>query len=398
MKIISLLTLLMLSAVTQASPFTLSKGKWQFSLHLINNYHVNVKASVTENIITFYNGNELVSLEPLEKKGDSLVANFPLYHSCIVITEVKKRKLKGYWQNYSRGDHYKIQFTAVKKNKIKKGEKEGLHRISGKWETTIDYGKPTALIGDFKQVNNTLQGTFMSETGDYRFLEGNIIKDSMYLSCFDGTHCYLFTGRLFKNDSISGRFYSGNHYQTTWTAVKNPHATLKDPDSLTFIANDKEIDFTLLSTDHQYISYDSIKKTGKPTIIQLFGTWCPNCVDETNFLNEIHKRYADNVNLIGIGFEMGKTENDKLIHLVKFKQKMQMDYLVLLGGSASKKDAASLFPMLNHVMSFPTLIFINKHGDIVKIHTGFNGPATGQHFIDFQNNFNSLLEDLVQHN
>jgi len=32
--------------------------------------------------------------------------------------------------------------------------------------------------------------------------------------------------------------------------------------------------------------------------------------------------------------------------------------------------------MLNHVMSYPTSIYLNREHQVVKIHTGFSGPGT----------------------
>lgn len=398
MKIIYLLCLLILPNILQAKTSKITNGDWQFNLLLSKDYNINIKAKVSGDILSFINGAEQINLKSFIERGDSVIADFSLYHSCIIIKEIKKNKIKGYWRNYSRSGNYRIFFSAKRKVKVKKGNQENLNRLSGKWQTTIQYSKPTSLIGEFKQVNNCLQGTFISETGDYRFLEGNIIKDSMFLSCFDGTHCYLFTGRLHDNDSISGRFYSGNHYQTVWSAVKNENAVLRSPDSLTYRTNNAAIDFSLKSTDNEYVSYDSIASNLKPTIVQIFGTWCPNCVDETNFLNGLHKKYGSQINIVGIGFEMGKTEADKLKHLVDFKSTMNIAYPILLGGGASKKEAGNLFPMLNHIMSFPTLIIIDQKGEIVKVHTGFNGPATGQHYTDFQDSVDKLISTLVASN
>ena len=50
--------------------------------------------------------------------------------------------------------------------------------------------------------------------------------------------------------------------------------------------------------------------------------------------------------------------------------------------------------MLNHVLSYPTTIFIDKKGNVRKIHTGFNGPATGEKYIEFKKEFNELVTQL----
>jgi len=44
---------------------------------------------------------------------------------------------------------------------------------------------------------------------------------------------------------------------------------------------------------------------------------------------------------------------------------------------------------------FPTTIFIGKDGRVRKIHTGFNGPGTGEHYILFKNQFNQTVDSLL---
>ena len=51
--------------------------------------------------------------------------------------------------------------------------------------------------------------------------------------------------------------------------------------------------------------------------------------------------------------------------------------------------------MLNHVLSYPTSIFIDKKGRVRKIHTGFNGPATGDKYTEFKAEFESFVSELL---
>jgi len=51
--------------------------------------------------------------------------------------------------------------------------------------------------------------------------------------------------------------------------------------------------------------------------------------------------------------------------------------------------------MLNHVLSYPTSIYIGKSGDIKKIHTGFNGPATLDKYEEFKKEFDTTLTALL---
>jgi hypothetical protein len=69
---------------------------------------------------------------------------------------------------------------------------------------------------------------------------------------------------------------------------------------------------------------------------------------------------------------------------------------MLVGGDACKSCANKLFPMLNTVMSFPTLIIIDKKGQVQKIHTGFSGPSTGKYYEEFIENTTLFIEDLIK--
>ena len=51
--------------------------------------------------------------------------------------------------------------------------------------------------------------------------------------------------------------------------------------------------------------------------------------------------------------------------------------------------------MLKDIIGFPTTIIIDKKGDVRKIHTGFSGPGTGEHYIEFISEFEKLTNDLL---
>jgi len=80
----------------------------------------------------------------------------------------------------------------------------------------------------------------------------------------------------------------------------------------------------------------------------------------------------------------------------KMKTRLNVDYDFLIAGNFDKEAAAKTLPMLNHVMSFPTSIFIDKKGNVRKIHTGFSGPATGEYYAKYKEEFNSLMDILLK--
>jgi peroxiredoxin len=66
-----------------------------------------------------------------------------------------------------------------------------------------------------------------------------------------------------------------------------------------------------------------------------------------------------------------------------------------VAGPADNKAAEAALPALNHVMSFPTTIIIDKKGKVRKIHTGFSGPGTGQYYEEWVEAFNNTIDKLL---
>ena len=64
--------------------------------------------------------------------------------------------------------------------------------------------------------------------------------------------------------------------------------------------------------------------------------------------------------------------------------------------SVNKGEAQKKLPMLNNILSYPTTIFIDKKGKVRKIHTGFNGPATGEKYTEFKKEFETFVDELLK--
>ncbi|NNU33905.1 hypothetical protein HK413_06655 [Mucilaginibacter sp. S1162] len=106
--------------------------------------------------------------------------------------------------------------------------------ITGRY--SVPFGKAPKqdmTVGEFKQVGSKLTGTFLSTTGDYRYLEGVVTGNDVYLSCFDGGHDYLFTAKIAGNRLVNGKFYANLSSIDDWSGTKNPNAKLPDAYSLT---------------------------------------------------------------------------------------------------------------------------------------------------------------------
>jgi len=78
-----------------------------------------------------------------------------------------------------------------------------------------------------------------------------------------------------------------------------------------------------------------------------------------------------------------------------YKEKMKIPYEIVVAGYSDKKEAAQSLPMLNHILSYPTMIFMDKNDQVVNIHTGYNGTATSK-YEEFLADFEANVAKIVQ--
>lgn len=258
----------------------------------------------------------------------------------------------------------------------------------------------TLAVGLFHQSGDHVTGTFMTATGDYRFLEGRVVDSLMQLSTFDGNFTYLFRARMQKDGSLKGEFFSGKTLHESWVGRKNENAALPDPESLTHLKEGYDrISFTFPDVEGRKVSLGDPRYRGKVVILQLLGSWCPNCLDETRFLAPWYdKNKARGVEVIGLAYERKEDFDYASARVKKMMEKMDVHYPILIAGTNKEGSAAKSLPMLNTVMAFPTTIFIGRDGKVVSIHTGFNGPGTGEYYDAFIQYFNETVNGMLKHN
>lgn len=391
-------------STTLFSQKALHEGTWKAHLQLGENVQlplkIEVKSNSKKNNVYLYNDLEIINLGSPIQEGDSLVLKFPDFYSSLKFSVNSKNEWKGYWINYNKGDNYKIPFYAVLKGRESKiKSRTSNYDFSGRWKTTFSKGTSDEelAIGIFKSKNNKITGTFLTETGDYRFLEGKIEGKNFYLSCLDGSHAFLFTGSINDQGKIDGNFYSGKHYQTKWEAVKDDTFKLADPSALTYTVSNEPLTFSLTDINGKVFNFPDPALKDKVVIIQIMGTWCPNCMDETIYFKELYEKYHERgLEIISIGYETSDTFESQAEKIRTLQKRHQLKFIFLVGGKANKNLASKQFPVLNKVMSYPTSIFIGKDGEIKKIYTGFNGPGTGDLYQQYMEETNQLIENLLK--
>lgn len=347
-----------------------------------------------------YNATEEIVVTDIVLRHDTLLMRMPLFDSEFKGVVRSDSVIDGAWHNYLKGPDYRIPFIAQAGAAHRfAGGSDGQAAVAGTWEVHFSKGTRDAYnaIGLFEQhADGRATGTFVTETGDYRYLEGVVHGDSMKLSCFDGSHAFLFAAAL-HGDTLLGRYWSGTHREEPWVAYRNAGYHLRNPDSLTFLKEGYNmVDFRFPDLDGNTVSPADDRYKGKVLMVQIMGSWCPNCVDETVLLKEIHEAYGGKgLEVIAVAFEKYEEPERAINGLRRFREAMGVGYPVVYGGVASKENAAQKLPFLDHVMSYPTCIFVDRNGMVRRIRTGFYGPSTGEHYVNYRRNLHAFVEQLL---
>jgi thiol-disulfide isomerase/thioredoxin len=383
-------------------------GTWQGELQLNGitrlPFYFEFKKNKTQTSLEIMNGEERIAVEEITAVNDSFNFKIPVFDSEFKC-QVKEggKELQGVWINHSRKEHQETPFNAYYGREYTCDKPLPIFNLlsSSKWEVTFtpSEGPSYKAIGIFRfnQSEHKVDGTFLTETGDYRYLSGFACTDWIYLSCFDGSHAYYFRWKIKSDSTLAGDFYSGTTGYEKWVARRNDKFQLRNPDSLTYLKKGYDkISFKYKNTEGKEISLDDERYKNKVVVIQIMGSWCPNCMDETKYLAETYTHYnAQGLEIVALAFEKTNDPVKAASNLNRLKLRFHAGYEFLITGKTGSQQASEALPMLNDVMAFPTTIYIDKKGRVRKIYTGFTGPGTGVYYDRFKEENERFLQKLM---
>ena len=352
----------------------------------------------SDSTLTIFNADERVYVDEIRYVNDSIYIKTPVFQS--------------YFAGVFDGETYSGQYINKTRNRIlpftatyEQDQRfypstAAAYDASGVWEVVFSKGEKGEYIakGIFEQDGQQVTGTFRTTTGDYRYLEGVMDGSTLELSTYDGAHAFLFKAKV--NDSImDGQFYSGNHWKEPFVAKKNPDYELPEIDELTFLNDGYEsLDFSFPDENGNMVSLSDDRFKNKVVLVQIMGTWCPNCLDSSKLYTEFHNNNKDKgFEVVALTVEFNKTPEAAFENIKRLRERIGMTYPILLAqyGSGSKAKMQEKLPALNHIISYPTSIFIDRTGKVRKIHTGFNGPGTGEKYTAYKAEFEDFVAGLL---
>ncbi len=399
-----LVLFLHLTSITFAQKINISSGKWRGSLIRKDEISIpfifDIETNPSGMVMNIINAEDTIRVNNFSLIGDSVLITLPFFDAEFMV-KVSATKMQGRWTRHLPMGNTSIPFEAsINQTRFDESHKTALN-LNNTWDVKFfdtAFKDSSDAIGKFQSSPTKITGTFLTSTGDYRFLEGVFDGEKIRLSTFDGSHAYLVIADFNPQNKVprisNGVFYSGLNNKEFWNASFNPKAALPDAEKLTFLKQGFEtVQFEFPDLDNKPISLEDARFKGKVVLLQIMGSWCPNCLDESKLMTSIYQQYqSSGLEIIGLCFEKSEDINIVKKNIDNFKNQLNITYPLVIAGNTQKGSVNKALPMLANFVAFPTLIIIDKKGIVRNIHTGYSGPATGIYFTEFKDHFIANLE------
>lgn len=359
------------------------------------------------------NGEERVAIDSVTVEGGVVTFAMPGYDAELVAAVLEQGdRLVGEWHKTSSGQPSRLPFVATRGEAPRFSADLGdlaprdgagaaaLPSVAGHFRVVFtDASGDEVTRGEFHQEGRRAHGTILTATGDYRYLEGDYHKGLLRLSTFDGAHAFLFHAEAQGDGSLVGDFWSRDSYHASFiaTALDEREQVLPDPFSeVHMVSADRRLRFVGEDLDGRAVRHEDERFEGKVLLVDVFGTWCPNCADLAPLLSRWRARYGDRgLEVVGLAFEYtGDPDRDRR-QLRRYAEEHGVTYPLLLAGTSDKQRAGEILSDLSSIRSYPTTIFIGRDGTVRRIHSGFAGPATGAHHEQLLEVFEAQIEALL---
>jgi thiol-disulfide isomerase/thioredoxin len=342
---------------------------------------------------TLCNGTLCQELSAVRVTGDSVVFDIAAYAATIGAV-VRGDSLLGEYHNVGRRGPRSIPFRAARGRWPVEAAPA---KLIGRWDAQFltDWDASPRII-ELRNGDAGLEGTIISNTGDYGLFWGHAQADSFSISHFDGSYVYMLTGRL-EGDTLRGIFHAGLRTQTRFVAIRStgaPH--LRSPSEMT-TADTAPFRFSFPDLEGRPITQADPRLKGKVVVIDVFGTWCPTCHDAAPALVQLWQDYHQRgLEVVGLAYEVsGDSATDNpLIRL--YRDTYHIPFMLLRGGINDTEAAAATLPQLTNFTAFPTTIFLDRHGRVRRIHAGFYGPALPEQHAKLVAEMRGEVETLLQ--
>jgi thiol-disulfide isomerase/thioredoxin len=342
---------------------------------------------------SFFNGDDKVTSTSGRFADGMLALSFDEYGTKLEAT-VSNGGLDGQYGRGTRGAPY--PFHAKRFRPIEAGDKN-IPSIAGLWNVQVKSSKgESAWQLIVRQSGAEVSAAILRVDGDTGTLTGSYHDGRFVLSHFSGARPL----RVDLTPSADGTLALVQNKDNPLTALRADQALAKglpqptDPSRFTSVKDPTEpLHFSFPDLDGRTVSNTDPRFRGKVVLVNISGSWCPNCHDEAPFLVELYKKYrARGLEIVGLSFEE-EAQLKNPVRLRAFMKRYGIGYTVLLPGEP--KDLNEKLPQGVNLNSFPTTFFLGRDGKVRSAHAGFPGKASGKFHNEARDEITALVERLL---
>ncbi len=402
----SLLLLLLVPACGAPVPAQSVSGLWEGTVvvdGLTIPFRIEISGDGSDVKAAFLNGDEKVTSTAGRVDGDSLVLNFDEYAETLRGT-LKDGELKGAIEGkFGPAPRSTLPFEAKPFIAEKDTAATGIPSIDGLWEIEVKSPKgESAWHFIVRQSGADVSAAILRVDGDTGALTGRYEQGKFVLSHFSGERPYLLdvSPRTDGGLDIVLNDYAGKrdliaHRPADARAKGLPEPT--DPTHHTRVADASQpLVFSFPDVDGHIVSSSDARFRGKVVLVNITGSWCPNCHDEAPFLAALDRKYhRRGLEIVALDFEE-REQLQGLTRLRAFIKHYGIEYTVLVGGEPDEVNQK--LPQLVNLNAWPTTVVVGRDGLVKAVHVGFASAASGQFNPELKQQVTAQIETLLAAN
>jgi thiol-disulfide isomerase/thioredoxin len=342
---------------------------------------------------SFFNGDEKVTSTTGAFEHGVLTLSFDEYGSTLTAT-LKDGTLQGEYNRGTRGAPY--PFQAKRFAPVQVGDAP-IPSIAGLWNIQVKSSKGEAawqLI--VRQSGAEVSAAILRVDGDTGTLTGSYRDRKFVLSHFSGARPAL----LELTPAADGTLAVVQGRDAPLTAFRSDQARAKglpepsDPSRFTSVKDPTEpLRFSFPDLSGRIVSNTDEKFRGKVVIVNIGGSWCPNCHDEAPFLVDLYRKYrGQGLEIVLLSFEEAEQMKNPA-RVRAFIKRYGLEYTVLVPGEP--RELAEKMPQGVNLNSFPTSFILGRDGRVRSVHAGFPGRASGEFHTRAKAEITATIEKLL---
>jgi thiol-disulfide isomerase/thioredoxin len=329
----------------------------------------------------FFNGDDRVNPSNSGTFQDgSLVLNFDSYATKLEAT-LNDGILTGTYDGGS-GNVYAFQAKRHDPSLVASSDQHAPD-ISGLWEIQVKSPKgESAWHFVVNQTGAKIDAAILRVDGDTGTLSGNFKDGKFILSHFTGERPFYIEVTPRFDGSLQLQIASFHDTQNL-VALRPAEArarNLAPPDDPTEHTKVKDptqpLRFSFPDLTGRVVSNTDDRFQGKVVLVNITGSWCPNCHDEAPFLEELYRKYHDlGLEIVALDFEPAE-QLKGLLRVHAFIKRYGIEYTYLIAGEPGQVNEK--IPQAGNLNAWPTTFFVGRNGLVRSIHTGFTSHASGE--------------------